>query len=93
MYYGNVLLWRLKKKEANFKTSNFTTMTAQQFQDRIDAITENMINKVTSETHFKHAIYDLLQEVVYNNEDLKKHYFKMYENEAKAWEYQSLVSH
>ncbi|AYQ31958.1 hypothetical protein DTQ70_07135 [Runella sp. SP2] len=83
----------MKKKEASFKPQNFTKMTAQQFAHKVEGIANNFTNAKTTKEQFKHAIQDLLHEVVYNDEELKKHYYQMYENEAKAWEYQTLVSH
>lgn len=93
MPYANVPPSKLKTNVLNFKPQNLTKMNAQQFADRIDAITENFVEKRTSETHFKHAIQDLLFEVLYNNQDLKAHYYKQFEQEQKAWELQNFVSH
>lgn len=93
MLCANVPLPKLKTKEANFKPQNFTKMTADQFTDKVDGITNDFTTGITTETQFKHAIQDLLLEVLYNNEDLKAHYIKQYEQQKQAWEYQTLVSH
>jgi hypothetical protein len=68
-------------------------MTADQFTNKVDGICNDFTNYVTTEVEFKHSILDLLTEVVYKNEDLKAHYFKQYEQEAKAVEFESLVCH
>ncbi|MFN8349403.1 MAG: hypothetical protein U0X91_30660 [Spirosomataceae bacterium] len=68
-------------------------MTADQFTYKVDGMCNDFTTGITTEVQFKHFILDLLTEVVYKNEDLKAHYYKQYEQEAKAWEYQTLVSH
>jgi hypothetical protein len=68
-------------------------MTADQFTDKVDGITNDFSTGITTETQFKHAIQDLLLDVLYNNQDLKAHYYKQFEQEQKAWELQNFVSH
>lgn len=68
-------------------------MTADEFTNKVDGMINDFIDGATNETEFKHSIQDILIEVVYKNEDLKNHYYKQFEQEAKAWEYQSLVHH
>lgn len=68
-------------------------MTADEFTNKVDGMINDFIDGATNETEFKHAIQDILIEVVYKNEDLRNHYYKQFEQDAKAWEYQNLVHH
>lgn len=68
-------------------------MTADEFTNKVDGMINDFIDGATNETEFKHSIQDILIEVVYKNEDLRNHYYKQFEQDAKAWEYQNLVKH
>lgn len=57
----------------------------------------NSKNKQKDGSHFKNVSFQVAAEQIIAGflecPDLKEYYFKLYENEAKAFEYQTLTSH